>query len=140
MCSTSPKTKIVIKYKLVRNRSKEEDEILKEKAKKFDLIMEKKRINHKTFYKNKYMINDNMSIEEMKIVLSNKKKRNDRAKEIYKNNPEIKEKAKQKAISRYVNSLTEEQKIKYFERKRKRDILNASNKINISSSVLPSNL
>ena len=39
MCSTSPKKKIVIK--LVRNRSKEEDEILKEKAKKFDLIMEK---------------------------------------------------------------------------------------------------
>lgn len=138
MCSTSPKKKIVIK--LVRNRSKEEDEILKEKAKKFDLIMEKKRINHKTFYKNKYMINDNMSIEEMKIVLSNKKKRNDRAKEIYKNNPEIKEKAKQKAIERYVNSLTEEQKIKYFERKRKRDILNASSKIDIPSSVLPSNL
>ena len=142
MCSTSPKEKIVIKYntRLVRNRSKEEDEILKEKAKKFDLIMEKKRINHKTFYKNKYMINDNMSIEEMKIVLSNKKIRNDRAKEIYKNNPEIKEKAKQKATSRYVNSLTKEQKIKYFERKRKRDILNSSNKIDISSSVLPSNL
>ena len=77
-----------------------------------------------------------MSLEEMKIVLLNRKARNERAKVIYKNNPEIKEKAKQKATARYIKSLTEEQRLKYFERKRKRDILNASSKIDISSSVL----
>jgi len=134
MCSTSPKKKIVIK--LVRNRSKEEDDILKEKALKYDKMIEKKRENHRQFYKNKFVVNDNMSTEEMKIVLLNRKARNERAKVIYKNNPEIKEKAKKKAQERYINSLTEEQKIKYFERKRKRDILNASSKIDIPSSVL----
>lgn len=126
---TMSKKKVQIVKQPQTNHEKLEKELNDLKIKHEELLNMKARINegHKRFYNKKFVIRDSMTDGEKEIIIQNKYHRNSLARARYLKSPEQQQRAKERATQRYIDRLSDEERVRYFERKRARELAKSSN-------------
>ncbi len=109
-----------------------EDQLNDLKSKHEEYTRMKARITatHKKFYNKKFVITKEMSEKEKEVISKNKGHRNTLSRARYNRSPEQQERAKQRARERYIEKLSDEERIRYFERKRAREVAKNNNSDN----------
>ncbi len=125
-------TKLIMSKKKVEIVKPNHEELVKElndlKIKHEELLSMKARINagHQKFYNKKFVVRDTMTEGEKEIIIQNKYHRNSLARARYIRSPEQQRKAKERATQRYIDRLSDEERIRYYKRKRARELAKSS--------------
>ena len=110
-----------------KNKTEKELNDLKEKYE--ELLSMKERINqgHRKFYNKKFVVKDTMTEDEKQVIKRNKYHRNSLARQRYNRSPEQQRKAKERATQRYLERLSDEERVRYWERKKAREMAKEKN-------------